>query len=279
MTKTKKSLIGLAGAAAVASAAYGAGTQVGGGEAQASRQAATTPGAVIGHGGPGAGAGLQSFADRLGVSADRLSSALSALRWGKDRPDGAALAQALADATGKPLADVQAALDAQRPDRGGRGAWRDAFAAALAKQLGLDTAKVTSALDGLRSTGGPRGATDRAAKLASALDVDESKLKSALEAIRPTGPRGPFGADAATLAKALGVDEAKVQAGLDAFAKTERARHDTQRAAFAKALADKLGISVDKVTAALADGAPFGGPGGFGHRGGPGLRPGFRHRP
>jgi UDP-N-acetylmuramyl pentapeptide synthase len=72
----------------------------------------------------------------------------------------------------------------------------------------------------------------------------------------------------------MGVEESKLEAAFEKLRAEHEAEHERRRAAFAKALADKLGISAEKVEQELEE-APFGGrgrgrgPGGFGRHGGP----------
>ena len=116
-------------------------------------------------------------------------------------------------------------------------------------------------------------------RLAKRLGVDADALESALEEIRKEGgaagdPRERFAAD---LAQELGVTKGKVEAALERLRKKQTADFEARHQAFEKALADKLGISVERVRKAFPA-PPAGGPhrGGFGpppgapgHRGGP----------
>jgi hypothetical protein len=126
--RTSKAAIAavLAGAVALASAAYGIGTQSGGGNAaagedSAARDRADGPRWEI-RDGPGvAFFGFGDLADELGVNADELRDALEDFhreRGGELRDDFAA---ALADALGKPVDDVEAALEAAEPGERRRG--------------------------------------------------------------------------------------------------------------------------------------------------------------
>jgi hypothetical protein len=110
----------LAGAVALSSAAYGIGTQVGGGTAAAGDGPARD-------GGPpggwerGPGIGFEGLADELGVDAAELRDALRDFhdqRAGERRDTFAA---ALAEALGKPVDEVEAALEQIRPGDGARG--------------------------------------------------------------------------------------------------------------------------------------------------------------
>ncbi|MEA2479682.1 MAG: hypothetical protein QOJ07_1604 [Thermoleophilaceae bacterium] len=183
------------------------------------------------------------------------------------------------------------------PGPGGHGG----FAAALAKKLGIDKAKVKAAFDKFRpGPGGPAGPPDFAA-VAKELGVSEADLKAALGSLGPRGGRGrgfggpggpppvgppPAGAPpagpppgpgfrgrrgggpgvpdqiVAALAKELNLDESKVKAAFDQIQAKHQADEQTEHDAFVKALADKLGLTVDQVEKGLGSVPPrgFGGP-------------------
>ena len=150
---------------------------------------------------------------------------------------------------------------------------------ALAAKLGVSSSALKSALESLRPDRGDHAAERdaMAQKLADALNVDKAKVTAALAKVRPDrrgGPRdGAKGDDTAFLtafAKELGVSTADLKAALTKLRADHEATEKAERAAFAQKLADKLGISVDKVKSVFADG-PFGG------HGGPGVH-GPRHR-
>ncbi|MGH2500369.1 MAG: hypothetical protein ACRDF0_09830 [Candidatus Limnocylindria bacterium] len=94
---------------ALASAAYGIGTQTGGGTASAARDGAARNGEPR----------FDGLADELGVDAGELRDALADFH---EREEGARrdAATALAEALDKPVDEVQAALDEVRPDDGAR---------------------------------------------------------------------------------------------------------------------------------------------------------------
>jgi DNA-binding MarR family transcriptional regulator len=237
-TKTTTALA-LTGAVALASGAYALGSQAGDGDAVAAKNA-NPP--ALGYGGPPPGRPghgwrgggppmLDGLADRLGVDESDLQAALEDLR--KDHGDD--FAQQLADALGIDVSKVTAAFDKLRPRPGDRHA---DFAAALAKKLGVSTAAVRKAFD--------QGRRDPQA-VAKALGVTPEKLRQAFESLRPRHHRR--GPDTAAMAKALGVSQAKLKAALDKVEAAEQQERD----AFAKELADRLNIDVQKVEDALAD--------------------------
>jgi ClpA/ClpB-like protein len=96
--------VALAGAVALASAAYGIGTEAGGGTASAARDA-----------GPPA-RGFDNLADKLGVDAGELRDALMDFGERQHAKHEDDFAQALADALGKPVDRVKSALEDARPD-------------------------------------------------------------------------------------------------------------------------------------------------------------------
>ncbi len=216
-------LLAVGGAAIVASGAYAIGTQAGGGTADAASKGSTARTASGSTGTTGAagrghrGERLDAAASALGVSVEKLRTALGELR----------------------------------PEKGDRGEKRTEFAAALAKGLGVDEAKVTAALKAQKDT---------------------KKANRGERSERRGGPRF----DPAAFAKAVGVSEAKLESTLKALRSDRQKEHEAKRAAFVKALADKLGVSEAKVTEVFGkDGrGPFGGPG----RGGPGHHGGRGHR-
>ena len=248
-----------AAGAALAFGAYGIGSQVGDGDATAASNG--------GRSGSSATAarehpGLAQLADELGVSTSKLRTALGELRSEDPEEDRhAEMAAALADALGKSTDEVTKALEELDSAR------HDAFAANLAKELGVDAARVASALEENKPEGRRRPSFGA---LAKDIGVTRAELRAAFRSVDRDGmgrheDRGDRTAD---LAKALGVTEKQLEDASEKLEDTAEERHDARRAAFAKKLADKLGIDADKVEAALEDAGPFGDRGG--HRGGPG---------
>jgi hypothetical protein len=139
---------------------------------------------------------------------------------------------ALATKLGVSESALQAALKAIRPtDKPPKGEGRDGFATAIATALGVDTAKVQSILDANRPTTRP----------AKDARPDDTKLVSAL-------------------ASALGIDGTAVTTALDKVHADHRASDDARHTAMAAALAKQLGLSTDKVSAALEAVRPAGPP-------------------
>jgi transcriptional regulator with XRE-family HTH domain len=241
MTKGKRTTaIAVTGAVVLASGAYALGAQAGDGTAGAAKNA---PDEVrMGHGfgpthpgAPGMRPGFDDLADRLGVDEADLRAALEDIA--ADRKDDSA--QRLADALGIDAAKVEQAFENVRPERparprGPRGP--QAFAAELAKELGLSTAKVRAALDKGRG---------RPGDLADELGVSEERLREAFHAV--FGKHRPHRPGLANLAKELGVTQAQLEA---AFEKLHEQK-DEARDEFAKELADRLNLDVEKVQDAL----------------------------
>jgi hypothetical protein len=209
--RTSKAAIAavLLGAVALASAAYGIGTQTDDGTAAARGERAESDRGERGErdfGPPEALFG--DLADELGVDAEKLRDALEDFHRQQEGERGDDFTAALAKALGKPVDDVEAALEDAQPGERRRG---------------------------------PCGPGVSLRRLAAALDVTQAELREALTEVR------------------AGADEA----------------FDARRDALVKFLADRFGVSEDKVADALPDfPGRFGhGPGRFGD-GPPGPHPG-----
>jgi DNA-binding transcriptional regulator YdaS (Cro superfamily) len=245
MTSSKQTAaLTVAGAVALASAAYALGSQASNGSAVAAGKtqgaqptAPCRPGFMRGH-----RPDLSALATRLGVSTTALRQALDDLRPA-DRPGPReVLPKQLADALGIDVAKVTAALEKLRP-RHERHERRD-IAAALASELGLSTAKVRQAFEAQRDRhGGPEA-------LAKALGVSTAKVRQAMQKLMwHDNPAAP-------LAKELGVSPARLRAAFDKLHANREQEFRQRFDAFAQKLADKLGLDVAKVRAALRDFAP-----------------------
>ena len=144
-----------------------------------------------------------ALADKLDVSADQVSAALTAIHPADGtRPDPAGFPKALADQLGKTEAEVKAALDSLkasgqfggpghgRGDHGPGGHGPDQ--AALAAKLGVTSAQLQAAFDAIRPAPGTRpDFSQLPAKLAAQLGKSEADVKAALDAAHPQG--GPDG--------------------------------------------------------------------------------------
>lgn len=103
----------LAGAVALASAAYGIGTQSGDGTAEAARDGQAGPE-------PQLFMRFDGLADELGVDADELEDAMRDFKQQQQGEIRDSFASALAEALDKPVDEVQAALDEVGPSEGKR---------------------------------------------------------------------------------------------------------------------------------------------------------------
>jgi Clp amino terminal domain, pathogenicity island component len=189
----------LAGAVALASAAYGIGTQTDDGTASAARDDSRGGDRFerFHVGGPGIAFGFGGLADELGVDADELQSALEDFREQKagDARDG--FATALAEALGKPVGDVRAALDEVRPGEGMRpGCAPHVSLRGLAAELDVSRSELRDALREARAGEFERldgFHDDLVAFLADRLGISEDKVREALPEPPRFDRRGPAG--------------------------------------------------------------------------------------
>lgn len=272
-TPKKATALVLAGAVGLASAAYGIGSQAGDGSASAGSGSSGNATAERGfeHGPP---PGFDALADALGVDGDELEQAMRDFHEQQGSDARNAFASSLANALGISADKVNGAF-AQIED-----SHKTRFAAKLASELGLETAQVKAALEKLASDR-PGDPGDFAEALAAELGVEVAKLEDALDALRPDPGARHHGRHGAAplrqLASALDVSRAELRKAL----REVRAGADSgweQREAELKAfLAERFGLSAEKVEDALADlPRPERGPGPDGHRGpGPGGPGGF----
>jgi len=269
MDSTRRKLAAvLAGGVLLASVAYGIGTQTGGGGASAvgSPDSSSPSQARRDHHGH---SGLSAFAKKLGVDESELTAALREIR-SEMKPPHREFAADLASALGVSKEKVTKALESRRSRMDGR--HQRSFAAALAKELGVEASKVRSVFRGPRH--GRRHGHASRVEVAKRLGVTRAELRAALERIRPDRrqgrpPRRMAGRLAPDLAQALGLDVDDVKAALKKLRSRHRGEHASRRNAFAKALAEKLEIPVQKVLKAL----PRRGAHGAHRRGGPGGGP------
>jgi hypothetical protein len=187
----------LAGAVAIASAAYGIGTQTGDGTAEAARDGnEQTERLAI----PRFG----DLADELGVDQEELQEALMDFHEQEHGELRDAFASALAEALGKPADEVKAALDEVRPGEGMRpGCAPHVSLRRLAAALDVTRPELRKALRETRA-GVDAPFEDRrqdlVAFLADRLGISEEKVEQALPEL--PGPRlhrrggpPPFGPD------------------------------------------------------------------------------------
>lgn len=187
----------LAGGVLLASTAYGIGTQVGGGGATAADDSSSRDERreMRMRMDRGERFGRAALARRLGVSEERLRTALEEIR-GEMEPPGdrrERMVADLAEALGVSADKLRAALEQLRPriERRHRGGPRR-FAAALANELGIEVADVRAALRKLRSRQRAEHEARREAfarALAEELDIPVARVRAALPKRGP-GHRG-----------------------------------------------------------------------------------------
>jgi hypothetical protein len=187
-SRTKTAVVALAGAVALSSAAYGIGTQVGGGTASAGDgdERGVERGFAFGGPPPGLGRrlhiGFDGLADELGVDAGELREALEDFSEQRKDDPGQNFAAALAKALDKPVEDVEAALDdvAPREPLRGRCLPRPPFGD-LAEELGVSKAELREALRELRPEDNWKERHDELARfLAERFDLSRDEVEEAL---------------------------------------------------------------------------------------------------
>jgi CRP-like cAMP-binding protein len=282
-TPQKATALVLVGAVGLASAAYGIGSQTGGGSATAGS------GSDPGERGfelrfePG----FDALADALGVDADELEQAMRDFHEQEGGDMRSAFATALADALGISVDRVNEALDQMKERHRAR------FAEQLANELGVETARVEAALEQL-SDDKPLGPGEFAEALAGELGVSAEKVADALFSLRPGPDPGPGPGPAPDarqhvrhhamplrqLASALDVTRAELRRALTQVRAGAESRWEQREADLAAFLADRFGVSPEKVEEALAElphpdcGRGPGIAGGHGGPRGPGGPPG-----
>lgn len=180
---------------------------------------------------------------------------------------GYGVAQA-ADSTASTTGTTSTAPGHHGPRGGGR--LSSAQVAAIATKLGVTTAQLQAALDANKPTRPANdGGATMATELATALGVDAAQVKTILDANRPAKgarPSGPPPAGTArpapgtrpdqtkliaALASGLNLDTATVKAALAKVDAAHKAAHDAAEAARLDAIAKQLGLSAADVKAAF----------------------------
>ena len=188
----------LAGGVALASAAYGIGTQTGDGNAEAARDG-TAQAARDGDrpDGPAFFMRFDGLADELGVDADELEDALRDFHEQERGELRDAFASALAEALGKPVDEVRAALDVVGPGEGMRpGCAPHVSLRRLAGELGVTRGELRDALRETRAgVDSPfeERHEDLVTFLADRLGVSKEKVEDALPEPPDLGERRRFG--------------------------------------------------------------------------------------
>jgi hypothetical protein len=187
-TQRKTSIIVVGGALAVASAAYGLGTQAGDGTAVADSQNGQRGArAALDRGGP---CGFSGLADELGVDESKLEDALRDFRSSRDNGMRADFAADLAAALGISEDRVRSALDEirQAGPRGPHFHFGPPLRG-LARELGVTRSELRKALREVGEKAGDRFEQNRqelAEFLADRFNLDVDKV---LEALPAEGPR------------------------------------------------------------------------------------------
>lgn len=153
---------GVTAASLSANAADGTGTSSDASSATAGERGPGGPGGPGGHGRGGPGVDAAALAKALGVSEDKLSDALDAVRE-EMRPD--------ADTEPAEGEEPAPPTDEERAER------EAAFATALAEQLGLGESKVSAALETVRAADRAEHRTELSDRLDQA--VEDGKLTDA----------------------------------------------------------------------------------------------------
>jgi Clp amino terminal domain, pathogenicity island component len=191
----------LAGAVALASAAYGIGTQSGDGTAAAARDGTAQDRVPrLGEVAVDLDARFGDLAEELGVDADELRDALMDFHDQEHGERRDAFAAALAEALGKPVDEVRTALDEVRPEEGMRRG--DGMGPGCAPHVSLR-------------------------RLASELDVTRAELRQALRETRPQVDSWEDHRDdlAGFLADRFGISKEEVEEALPELPGPPRFRH------------------------------------------------------
>ena len=187
----------LAGSVALATAAYGIGTQADDGTAEAARNG-TPEAARDGRVGPGPSLFMRfdGLADELGVDADELEQALRDFHEQEEGEVRDAFATALAEALGKPADEVRAALSEVGPGEGRRpGCAPHVSLRRLAAELDVTRAELRKALGEARSgmdSSFEQRHEDLVTFLADRLGVSREKVEEALPEPPVLGDRPRF---------------------------------------------------------------------------------------
>jgi hypothetical protein len=243
MPKRTKTLAVLSvGAVALASTAYAIGSTSGNGSATAASPKSSTqpqrPQLKTSASDPW----VKSLADKLGVDPAKLATALDAARDAQKPPSGGPddMLQKLADELGVSKSDLQKALEKLRPTPPDPPSGKapnppnpPKFAPGAHPRMHF------------RSGGPGPGRPGRAFGFGF-------------------GPGGISDQFASDLAKALGIDKSKVTAAFDKLAADRQAEEQARWDTYVKALADELGLPVEKVQQGLGS-VPPRGFGGFAH--------------
>jgi transcriptional regulator with XRE-family HTH domain len=274
-TPRRTTVIVVGGALAVASVGYGLGTQADDGTANAggdqSSETGSRGGGPLAFGVRGQPPGFENLADTLGVDADELEQALRDFHESEHADRRDEFTAALAKALGISSEKVTSALEQLHQRHEAR------FAARLAEALDVDADKVQAALEKLRDDETPRFPDEFAQALADELGVGVTDVRRALFESRPEPGRmhRHRAMPLRQLASALDVSRAELRSALRELRSSAEDNWEEHNQALTKFLADRFDLSADDVAKAL-DELPRPGPPGRGGRpgpGGPGILP------
>jgi biotin operon repressor len=257
--RRRTTVIVVGGALAIASVGYGLGTQADDGTAIAdsaqdgsSQERHVGPGFGLGRGAP---PGFSALADKLGVSESQLARAMRDFRDSQEADRRDEFANKLAKALGISSDKVKSALDGLQQRR------EDRFAGRLADALGVDADKVKAALDKLKDDGPrPFGGFAQELADELNVDVSDVRAALiSIRPFPGDGDRRRERHDAAPLrqlATALGVSRADLRAAFRELRCDVENGWEEHAEELAQFLADRFDLDADKVSDALAATAP-----------------------
>ena len=258
--RRRTSIIVVGGALAIASVGYGLGTQAGDGNAIAD-SATQDGGSQERHLGPGpafergAPPGFSALATKLGVDADKLAQAMRDFHESQEADRRDEFTNKLAKALGISSDKVKSALDGLHQRR------EDRFAGRLADALGVDADKVKAALEKLKDNGPVRVRRLRteARRRAEPGRVRRARRPDQGPSVPRGAARRRHGDDAAPLrqlATALGVSRADLRAAFRELRRGAENGWEEHQKELAEFLADRFNLDVNKVSEALQAAAP-----------------------
>lgn len=254
--RKRTSIIVVGGALAIASVGYGLGTQAGDGNAIAD-SATQDGGSQERHAGPGfafergAPPGFSALAAKLGVDSTKLAQAMRDFHESQEASRRDEFTNKLAKALGISSDKVKSALDGLHQRR------EDRFAGRLADALGVDADKVQAALEKLKGEGPVRfGDFAQKLADELNLDVSDVRA-ALMEIRPFQGERHRHdAAPLRQLATALDVSRADLRAAFRELRRSALNGWEQHQQELAQFLANRFNLDVDKVSEALQSTAP-----------------------
>jgi biotin operon repressor len=258
--RRRTSIIVVGGALAIASVGYGLGTQAGDGNAVAD-SATLDGGSQERHLGPGpafergAPPGFSALATELGVDADKLAQAMRDFHESQEGDRRDEFTNKLAKALGISSDKVKSALDGLQQRR------EDRFAGRLADALGVDADKVKAALAKLKDNGPvPFGDFAQKLADELNLDVSDVRAAlikvRPFHEERRGGRHHDDAAPLRQLATALGVSRADLRAAFRQLQRGAENGWEEHQKELAQFLAERFNLDVNRVSDALQAAAP-----------------------